>query len=98
MDSLIQFGVNSLGRWQSKRLTNVDQKSLETVFDCHLSPYWRQMSIKNTVSSNFHSHSSIVKSIFDCLLSGVVKLARKLTIKNLNECFKFGVIDLFHKH
>ena len=35
---------------------NVDQKSIETVFsinrnsvfDCHLSPHWRQMAIKNT--------------------------------------------------
>ena len=35
---------------------NKDQKSLETrVFDCHLSPYWRQMAIKNTVSSDFLS-------------------------------------------
>ena len=34
--------------------TNVGQKSLEIVFfDCHLSPDWRQMAIKNTVSSDF---------------------------------------------
>ena len=32
---------------------NVDQKSLETVFDCHLSPHWQQMAIENTVSIDF---------------------------------------------
>ena len=40
-------------RRQSKSLilsANVDKKSLETVFDWHLSPDWRQMAIKNTVS------------------------------------------------
>ena len=39
-------------RWQLKTLipsTNVDENSLETVFDCHLSPNWRQMTIENTV-------------------------------------------------
>ena len=29
------------------------------------------MAIKNTVSSNFDLHLSIVKSVFDCRLSGV---------------------------
>ena len=29
------------------------------------------MAIKNTVSSDFYPHSSIVKSFFDCRLSGV---------------------------
>ena len=45
------------GRRQSKTSilsTNVDQKSLETeFFYCHLSPDWRQMAIKNIVSSDF---------------------------------------------
>ena len=36
-------------------LTNVVKKSLETVFDCHLSPDRRQMAIENTVSSAFWS-------------------------------------------
>ena len=35
--------------------TNVDQKSLETVFVCHLLPDWPQMAIKKTVSSDFLS-------------------------------------------
>ena len=41
---------------QSKTIiqsTNVDQKSLETVFDCHFPPDWRHMAIENTVSSDF---------------------------------------------
>ena len=33
--------------------TNVDQKSIETVYDCHLSPVGRQMAIEKTVSSDF---------------------------------------------
>ena len=45
-------------RWRSKMLklsTNVDKKSLETrVFDCHFSPNWRQMAIKNTVPIDFY--------------------------------------------
>ena len=42
---------------QSKTLilsTNVDKKIVRnSVFDCHLSPGWRQMAIENTVSSDF---------------------------------------------
>ena len=41
------------------------------VFDCHLTPNQQQMAIQNTVSIEFDNHSSIVKSIFYCLLSGV---------------------------
>ena len=44
-------------RRQSKMLLlskNIDKKSLETeFFYCHFSPDWRQMAIKNTVSSDF---------------------------------------------
>ena len=61
------------GRRQPKTLillTNVDQKSFETVFDCQLSPDRRQMAIENTVSSDFDPCSSIVKSVFDCRMSG----------------------------
>ena len=43
------------------------------VFDCHLSPNWRQIAIENTVFSDFDPRSSIVKSVFDCRLPGVVK-------------------------
>ena len=73
----------TLGRQQSKiliLLTNVDKKSLGTVFliaivrnrvfDCRLSPDWRQMEIKNSVSSDFDQRSSIVVNVFDCRLSG----------------------------
>ena len=34
------------------------------MFDCHLSPDWRQMAIKYTVSSDFDPHSSIVLAAY----------------------------------
>ena len=49
--------------------TNIDKKIVRNrIFDCHL---LRQMAIKNTVSSDFLSPTSIVKSVFDCPLPGV---------------------------
>ena len=63
------------GRRQSKTLilsTNVDQKSLETVFDSHLSPGWRQMAIKITVSIECFDPRSLIESVFDCPLPGVM--------------------------
>ena len=51
------------GRRQSKTpilSRNVEQKWLEKVFDCHLSPQWRQMATENTVSINFLS------AVVDC--------------------------------
>ena len=47
--------TSTLDRRQSKMimlLANVDQESLETVFDCNLLPNWRLMAIENTVSSD----------------------------------------------
>ena len=50
------------GRRQSKTLilsTNVDKKSLETEFlIAIMSPNWRQMTIKNTVSCDFFNPRS----------------------------------------
>ena len=52
----------------------IDKKIVRNrVFHCHLSPDWRQMAMENTVSNNFDPHSSIVKSLFDCCLSRVIK-------------------------
>ena len=45
----------------------------DRVFNCHLSPDWQQMAIKNTVSSDFDPRLSIVRSVFDCRISGVNK-------------------------
>ena len=48
--------LHTPGRRQSKtsiQPTNVDQNSLETVFDCHLSHDWRHITIKTTVSIDF---------------------------------------------
>ena len=44
LSSEMRKRVYTPGRRQSKTLilaTNVNQKSLETVFDCHFSPDWR---------------------------------------------------------
>ena len=65
----------TLGRQQSKTSilsTNVDQKSLETVFDCHFSPTWRQMAIKTLFLAIFDLCLSIVKSVFDRRLPGML--------------------------
>ena len=67
--------MSTPGKQQSKtpRLSrSIDQKSLETVFDCHLSPHWRQMAIDNTVSIDFDPRASISVSVFDCRLPGVM--------------------------
>ena len=73
--SISLLNSDTTGRWQSKTLilsTNVDQKSLETVFlNFYLSPNWPQMAIKSTVSSDLCPRSSIVKRVFDCRLPGL---------------------------
>ena len=45
-----QVGCNQKCNQQS---TNAGKKSIETAFDCHLSPVGRQMAMKNTVSIDF---------------------------------------------
>ena len=57
--------VNTIDERGSKIVKN-------RVFDCHLSPDWRQMTIENTISSDFDPCLSIVKSVFDCRLPGVI--------------------------
>ena len=62
--------VITLDRRQSKTLIlspNIDQNSLETEFLIA-----RQIAIKTTVSSDFDPRSSIVKSVLECPLSGMV--------------------------
>ena len=56
------------------------------VYDCHLSPDWRQMTIENTVYSDFDSRSSIVQSVFDCRLPGV----------RMVHCIYWGVTIIVH--
>ena len=52
------------GRRQSKTLSTIDERGSKidrnSVFDCHLSPVWRQMVIENTVSIDFYLRSKIV--------------------------------------
>ena len=64
--------------WQSKMLLTINESGSKiarnSVFDCHLSPVRRQMTIENSVSNDFDLRSMIVIIInfFDCRLSGVV--------------------------
>ena len=51
------------GRWQSKTATEnvntIDKRRSKIVrnrvFDCHLSPDWRQMAIEKNISNDFSS-------------------------------------------
>ena len=67
------YSISTPGRRQTLILsTNVVRNR---VFDCHLSPDWRQMAIEKTVSSDFfYPRSSIVKNVFDCHISSVISL------------------------
>ena len=57
--------VNTIDERRSKIVRN-------RVFDCHLSPDWRQMTTEYTVSNDFDTRSSIGKSVFDCRLPDVL--------------------------
>ena len=60
--------VNTIDERRSKLVRN-------RVFDCHLSPVWRQMAIKSTVSSDFLIRvRRLIKRVFDCSLPGVMKV------------------------
>ena len=48
--------------------SKIDRNS---VFDCHLSPVWQEMAIKNTVYIDFLSTFLDSIGIFDCRLPGV---------------------------
>ena len=82
--------VNSVGllnapdRRQSKTLilsTNVDQKSLETEFSaaicCQSSDKWQSKTLFLAI---FDPGLSIVKSVFDCRLPGVLKVIARLAM------------------
>ena len=50
------MGINTRDRRNpkhSKQSMNADQKSLDTVFDCHLSPVRQHMAIGTLVSNYF---------------------------------------------
>ena len=52
----VEMDIIKPDRRQSKTLRvpmNADKNLRNRVFDCHLSSDWRQMAIKNTVSSDF---------------------------------------------
>ena len=60
------FDVTTPCRRQLETLSTIDERGskidIHSVFDCHLSPMWRQMTIENSVSNDFdlRSCSSIV--------------------------------------
>ena len=101
INTLLKYVAPSLphgNRQQSKTLIlsrTLDRKVYRNrVFDCNLSPNWRQMAIKNTVSSNFYLHSSIVKSVFDSHLCGVIipSLGEKKILKKTTSqlCYMYS--------
>ena len=72
--------VNSIssittGRRQLKTLLTIDERGSKidrnSVFDCHLSPDWRQMAIENSVSNDFWSTFVASINVFDWRLPGV---------------------------
>ena len=50
---------------------SVPTLSRNSDLDCHLSPVWRQMAIRNSVSNYFLSTLVDSINVFDCHLSGV---------------------------
>ena len=44
---------------------------------------WRQMAIENTASSDFDQRSSIVKSVLDCRLSGMLTMVKNILSEKL---------------
>ena len=51
------YTIATPGRRQSKTLSTIDERGSKidknSVIDCHLSPVWRQIAIKNSVSYDF---------------------------------------------
>ena len=64
------------GRRQSKTLLTIDGRRSEiarnSVFDCHLSPVRRQMTIENSVLAIFDLRSFDSINVSDCRLPGVM--------------------------
>ena len=76
LNILIEMIVIRTGRQQPKTLilsTNVDQKSLETVFSIAMCrPTGDKWQSKTLFLAFFYPRSSIVKGVLDCRLPGVV--------------------------
>ena len=57
LEFLFYFSKPTSGRWQLKTLLTIDGRGSKiarnSVFDCQLSPNWRQMAIENYVSNDF---------------------------------------------
>ena len=74
--------INTPGRRQSKTLSTINERGSKIVrncaFDCHLSPVWRQMAIKNSVSNDFLSTFLDNIGVFYCRLPGVINETRTI--------------------
>ena len=70
---------------QSKTLLPIDERgskiATNSVFDCHLSPIGRQMTIKNSVSGDFYLRSSIVLTFSSAAYPVYPSFSRKPTSK-----------------
>ena len=67
--------VNTIDEHKSKLVIKI-------VFDCHLSPDWRQMAIEHTVLAIFDPSTTIViKNVFVYRIAGVL-IKQSLNIRN----------------
>ena len=66
--------ISTPDRRQPKTLVPIDERGSKiarnSVFDCHLSPVGRQMTIENSIT--IFDQRLYSCNIFDCLLSGVI--------------------------
>ena len=69
--------IDTPGRRQSKTLSTIDERGSKidrnSVFDCHLSPVWRQKANENSVSIDVWSTFLDSIDVFDCRLPGVIE-------------------------
>ena len=74
--------------WEAGKLLNVVDKralkKIEIVFHSKLSPMGNNLQSKTLFLAFFYSYLSIVKSIFDCRLSGVITLVQKVADANMS--------------
>ena len=72
--SIVSSIIFTPGRRQSKTLLTIDERGSKlarnSVFDCYLTPDWRQMAIKNSVKRFLSTFVDSI-SVFDCRLTGV---------------------------
>ena len=89
------------GRRQSKTLFTIDESGSKIArnsgFDCHLSPIWRQMAIKNSVSNDFCSTFVNGINVFHGCQPGVIYKVPNSMKENVNSNFKSSLNYTFVK-